>query len=185
MPKLVPTDDLLRMEPISPGVNKPENDDPSILEPLAGLPAGGAASWKTLLSRPFDLGYCPNSDGKREIRTFSQSRAPAGGRRRTFWRGRRCGPMKRATLIVALLLAATPVAAQPSKEPAPGASSQAPTTGVICQEEIAGTFCNVVGRPSNGGYGLSNGSGGTVGSSSVPTPTPPCGEFPPANELCN
>jgi hypothetical protein len=66
-----------------------------------------------------------------------------------------------------------------------GSTSQAPTTGTICEDLMAGTFCNVVGGASNGGYGASNGSGGTVGSASVPTPTPPCGEFPPADELCN
>lgn len=101
--------------------------------------------------------------------------------------------MKSAALTVALMLAASPAVAQTvtsqsrdlTQGASQGASSQGPTTGVICEEEMTATFCNVVGGPSNGGYGASNGSGGTVGSTSVPTPTPPCGEFPPANELCN
>jgi putative SOS response-associated peptidase YedK len=35
--------ELLRMWPISTRVNKPENDDPSILEPVAGLGTDVAA----------------------------------------------------------------------------------------------------------------------------------------------
>jgi hypothetical protein len=100
--------------------------------------------------------------------------------------------MKRVALTVALLLAASPAVAQDftpgqgtTHGQASGASSLAPATGTICDEENGGTFCNFIGSPSNGGYGASNGSGGTAGSSSVPTPTPPCGDFPPANELCN
>jgi hypothetical protein len=108
---------------------------------------------------------------------------------------RRCLPMKSAALTVALVLAASPALAQAVTSQSSdltqgasltqGTSSQGPTTGVVCEEEMTATFCNVVGGPSNGGYGASNGSGGTVGSTSVPTPTPPCGDFPPANELCN
>jgi hypothetical protein len=42
---------------------------------------------------------------------------------------------------------------------------------------LSATFCNVVGSPSNGGFGSTNNSQGTVGSSAVPTPIPPCGNF--------
>jgi hypothetical protein len=54
-------------------------------------------------------------------------------------------------------------------------------TGVICEEEMTATFCNLPTAPSNGGYY----SGVAVGSSGPPAATPPCPEFPPANELCN
>jgi hypothetical protein len=64
-------------------------------------------------------------------------------------------------------------------------SSSGPTTDVICREEISATFCNVVGSPSNGGFGSTNNSQGTVGSAAVPTPIPPCGNFWPAAEACD
>jgi hypothetical protein len=69
--------------------------------------------------------------------------------------------MKKLVLIAALVLAASPVAAQ--RQPL-GAGGQANTsqlfnTGVICQEEIAATFCNVPTSPSRGGYGLTAVSG--------------------------
>jgi hypothetical protein len=64
-------------------------------------------------------------------------------------------------------------------------SSQGPTTDVICREEISATFCNVVGGPSNGGFGSTSGAQGTVGSSAVPTPIPPCGNFWPPAEACD
>src|SRR5580658_9547767 len=64
-------------------------------------------------------------------------------------------------------------------------SSHGSTTDVICREEISATFCNVVGSPSNGGFGSTNNSQGTVGSSAVPTPIPPCGNFWPAAEQCD
>ncbi len=38
--------DLMRMWPISTRVNKPENDDPSIVEPVAG--AGRRLGWRAL-----------------------------------------------------------------------------------------------------------------------------------------
>jgi hypothetical protein len=111
----------------------------------------------------------------------------------TFWTNRRCRLMKGVALTVALLLATSPALAQtvtqgqasitPREGQASSASSQASTP--ICQEEMDGTFCTAVGSPSNSGYGLTNGSGGTVGSSAVPTPTPPCGDFPPPAVLCN
>lgn len=98
--------------------------------------------------------------------------------------------MKKLALVAALILAASPVAAQVatsntqelSGEGALSAPSQAPVTGVICIEEMTATFCNVPTAPSNGGY--SSGSV-TVGSSAPPASTPPCLDFPPANELCN
>jgi hypothetical protein len=98
--------------------------------------------------------------------------------------------MKKLALIAVLALAASPVAAQMattnaqelSGEGALTAPSQAPTTGVVCIEEIAGTLCNVITGPSNGGYGTGS---VTVGSSAPPVSIPPCTEFPPANELCN
>src|ERR1700733_13109091 len=64
-------------------------------------------------------------------------------------------------------------------------SSHFPTTDVICREEISATFCNVVGSPNNGGFGSTNNAQGTVGSSAVPTPIPPCGNFWPAAEQCD
>jgi hypothetical protein len=55
-------------------------------------------------------------------------------------------------------------------------------TGVICEEEMTGTFCNASSGPSNGGYG----SGPvTAGSSAPPASIPPCENFPPPNKLCN
>jgi hypothetical protein len=98
--------------------------------------------------------------------------------------------MKKLALVAVLTLAASPAAAQVSTSNAQGlpgqgafsTPSQAPTTGVICIEEIAGTLCNVITGPSNGGYGTGS---VTVGSSAPPVSIPPCQEFPPANELCN
>ena len=99
------------------------------------------------------------------------------------------GAMTKATLIVALLLTASPVAAQvstfdgqsqlsalggqfvPSEAP-----TSAPTTGVICIEGIAGTFCNVPAGPNAGGYGSGAGSGSGGGASAGGiTSIPPCG----------
>ncbi len=97
-------------------------------------------------------------------------------------------------LLFALLLAPAPVAAQVATsngqqsagQAGQSTGSQAPTTGVICIEEMTATFCNVVTGPSSGGYG-SNGS--SAGSGSGPggntSSIPPCSTFPPANELCN
>jgi hypothetical protein len=107
---------------------------------------------------------------------------------------RTSGGMKNLPLIAALLLAALPVAAQEQPLGAGGQTntSQLPNTGVICQEEIAATFCNVPTAPSHGGYGsgavsgLSAASSSGGGSSAPPSPSiPTCSEFPPANELCN
>jgi hypothetical protein len=107
----------------------------------------------------------------------------------------RVAHMKKLALIAALLLAASPVAAQ-SEQPL-GAGGQTntstlPNTGVICEEEMTATFCNVPTAPSNGGYGSGAVSGSSAasssggGSSAPPSPSiPTCSEFPPANELCN
>ena len=113
--------------------------------------------------------------------------------------------MRKLALISALLLAATPAAAQVAtslSQARPGgqlqyAGTQASTTGVECTEEMTATFCNVPSGPSEGGYGsgavstLSSGSG----TSSVSAPSastgvisssvPPCPSEPPFNELCN
>jgi hypothetical protein len=99
--------------------------------------------------------------------------------------------MRRLALIAALLLAASPVAAQQQPLGAGGQTntSTLPNTGVICEEEIAATFCNVPTAPSHGGYGSTAGSGAASASSggaAAITPSiPPCSAFPPANELCN
>jgi hypothetical protein len=100
--------------------------------------------------------------------------------------------MKELALVAALILAGSPVEAQVATSndvgtsnarelSGQGAVSQGPTTGVICMEEMTATFCNVPTAPSSGGYY----SGVAVGSSAPPAATPPCPEFPPANELCN
>jgi len=113
--------------------------------------------------------------------------------------------MRKFALISALLLGASPAAAQVTTSLTEGqlggqgiqsATSQAPTTGVLCTEEMTATFCNVPSGPSEGGYG----SGGVStssrsGTSSVSAPSggasglsgsvPPCSSEPPFNELCN
>jgi hypothetical protein len=88
--------------------------------------------------------------------------------------------MKRLALIAALLLAASPVQAQVATsngqqllggqvgQPAP---SQAPTTGVICEEEMTATFCNVPSSPNTAGYG-SSGATGSSGSDGRNTSRP-------------
>jgi hypothetical protein len=100
--------------------------------------------------------------------------------------------MRLIPLTVALVALTSPAVAQgvtqddrsipPTEGQSSPSSSQGPITDVICREEISATFCNVVGSPSNGGFGSANNSQGTVGSSAVPTPIPPCGNFwPPPN----
>src|ERR1700688_2635810 len=98
------------------------------------------------------------------------------------------GPhVRKLALIAALLLAASPVAAQEQPLGAGGQTNTSllPNTGVICQEEIAATFCNVPTSPSNGGYGSSRGAGSSGGAAAVTPSILPCSAFPPANELCN
>ena len=87
--------------------------------------------------------------------------------------------MKILALTVALLFAAWPVAAQTSQTQQPlGANGQRnnstlTNTGVICQEEMVATFCNVATGPNNAGYGTHGGAAAT----STPTPSiPACGE---------
>jgi hypothetical protein len=99
--------------------------------------------------------------------------------------------MKILALTVALLFAASPVAAQQTQQ-ALGTNGQIntstlPNTGVICQEEMVATFCNVASGPNNAGYGTHGGAAAT--STGITTPSkaiPACGEgVVPANELCN
>jgi len=95
--------------------------------------------------------------------------------------------MKILAFTVALFLLASPVAAQQTQQPL-GANGQTnnstlTNTGVICQQEMVATFCNVPTGPNNAGYGNHGGGAAT----STPTPSiPACGEgVVPANELCN
>src|ERR1700752_4323675 len=115
--------------------------------------------------------------------------------------------MKILALTVPLLLAASAAAAQTSHVQQPlgagGQTNNSPLTdtGVICLQEMVATFCNVASGPNNSGYGSSRAStsssgagagagsgvsGGTFTSSGTSTTSvPPCGAFPPPNELCN
>ena len=75
-------------------------------------------------------------------------------------------PMKKLSLIAALLLGATPVAAQSVQQPL-GTSgeinnSTLTNTGVICIEEMVATFCNVPTGPNLNGYGWQSGDGFVV-----------------------
>jgi hypothetical protein len=99
--------------------------------------------------------------------------------------------MKILALTVALLFAASPVAAQQTQQ-ALGTNGQTntstlPNTGIICQEEMVATFCNVATNPNNAGYGTRGGAAATSTGISTPSPAIPlCGEgLVPANELCN
>jgi len=111
--------------------------------------------------------------------------------------------MRKVLLISALLLAASPAAAQVATslsqrqlggQSVQSAATEAPTTGVFCIEEMTATFCNVPSGPSEGGYGsrgLSTSNSGS-GTSSVSASSggaggslPPCPSEPPFNELCN
>jgi hypothetical protein len=103
--------------------------------------------------------------------------------------------MKKLALIAALLLAAAPAVAQVATsndqqgtQTGQPAVSEAPTTGVICAEEMTATFCNVVTGPNTNGYQSSGGSGSSSGAGSTPSVSPsipPCAAEPPPNELCN
>jgi hypothetical protein len=116
--------------------------------------------------------------------------------------------MQKRVLIAALLVAASPAAAQVSTSTnqqgsLPGqtgesASTQAaPTTGVSCVEEMTATFCNVPTGPNTGGYGGAGGGSATGGSGAAgglgangsaganASSLPPCPGEPPFNELCN
>jgi hypothetical protein len=61
--------------------------------------------------------------------------------------------------------------------------STLPNTGVICQELMTATFCNVTTSPNDGGYG--SGAGAASSKTGISPAIPPCASFPPANELCN
>jgi hypothetical protein len=96
--------------------------------------------------------------------------------------------MKILGLTVALFFAASPVAAQQTL----GTNGQIntstlPNTGVICQEEMVATFCNVATAPNNAGYGTHGGAAATSTGITAPSKAiPACGEgVVPANELCN
>ena len=74
--------------------------------------------------------------------------------------------MKMFALTVALLLAASPVAAQQQLQQALGAGGQInnstlPNTGLICIEEMVATFCNRPVGPNNAGYGSSTAFSGS------------------------
>jgi hypothetical protein len=90
--------------------------------------------------------------------------------------------MKILALTVALLFAASPAAAQTSQTQQPlGAGGQTNNssltdTGVICQEEIVATFCNVTTSPNNGGYGTNGGAAGTRTGITTPSPAIPAVE---------
>ena len=114
--------------------------------------------------------------------------------------------MKKLALIYALLLVASPAAAQLATSsrvqqlggpPVQSTPTVAPTTGVFCIEEITATFCNVPTGPNTSGYGSSgvstssswSGSSGlspsSAGAGGAGSSIPPCGSEPPFNELCN
>ena len=113
--------------------------------------------------------------------------------------------MKKLALIYALLLVASPAAAQvatsSSVEQLGGPSVQstatvAPPTGVFCIEEMTATFCNVTTGPNTSGYGsptvstltsgtASSGVSASSGGAAVSPSIFPCSSEPPFNELCN
>jgi hypothetical protein len=111
--------------------------------------------------------------------------------------------MKKLALIYALLLVASPAAAQlaTSSEvqqlggPAvQSTATVAPPIGVFCIEEMTATFCNVTTGPNTSGYGsrrVSTSSTGAASSASsggagaISPSIPPCSSEPPFNELCN
>ena len=102
--------------------------------------------------------------------------------------------MKKLTLIAALLLAASPAAAQVATsmgeqqsgdQSSQSTPTQAPTTGVFCIEEMTATFCNVPTGPNTSGYGSSGASGSSGGVGINTSSVPLCAAFPSANELCD
>jgi hypothetical protein len=101
--------------------------------------------------------------------------------------------MTKVAIVFALLLAASPVAAQ-SQQQTLGAGSTTnnsplTNTGIICQEEMTATFCNTPTSPNASGYGSSGAgaasSSGTGSAGSTMTSIPPCAALGPADELCN
>src|SRR5260370_12917830 len=107
--------------------------------------------------------------------------------------------MKKLALIYALLLAASPAAAQLATaqrvqqvggEAVQSTPIEAPRTGVFCLEEMTATFCNVTTGPNTSGYGsrraASSGVSASSGGAGAVSPSiPPCSSEPPFNELCN
>ena len=119
--------------------------------------------------------------------------------------------MRMLALTIALLLAASPVAAQQQRQQALGKGGQInnsilPNNGLICIQEMVATFCNQPVGPNTAGYGSStafsgsratsgtsaaygSGAGSGVGAGSgsgiSTTSIPVCGAFPSPNELCN
>jgi len=102
--------------------------------------------------------------------------------------------MNKFAIIAALLVAASPAAAQSvtpngqaqaSTQGGATGSTQAPITGVFCIEEMTANFCNVVTGSNTGGYGARSGSPSTSGPSGGTPSIPPCPAEPPFNELCN
>jgi hypothetical protein len=111
--------------------------------------------------------------------------------------------MKKLALIYALLVVASPAAAQLATTsevqqlggPAvQSTATVAPPTGVFCIEEMTATFCNVTTGPNTSGYGsrrVSTSSSGAASSASsggagaISPSIPPCSSEPPFNELCN
>ena len=102
--------------------------------------------------------------------------------------------MKKLALIYALLLVASPAAAQlatssrvqqlggPAVQSAPTA---APPTGVFCIEEMTATFCNVTTGWNTSGYGSRSGAASSGGAGAISPSILPCSSEPPFNELCN
>jgi hypothetical protein len=111
--------------------------------------------------------------------------------------------MKKHALIAALLLATSPAAAQVAtsgqqqQTGGQSAPTQAPLTGIFCDEEMTATFCNVPIGPNTSGYGSSgvstssNGagssglSGPSGGAGNISPSIQPCVSEPPFDELCN
>ena len=101
--------------------------------------------------------------------------------------------MMKLALIAALLLAASPVEAQVATSNAAqgntsnaqsagqagqSALSQSQTTGVICEELMTATFCNVPSSPNTAGYGSGGATESSVASGGAGSNTssiPPCG----------
>jgi hypothetical protein len=92
--------------------------------------------------------------------------------------------VKKLALFAALLMATSPVAAQ-SAQQALGAAgttnnSLLPNTGIICEEEMTATFCNVSTGPNNAGYGTNTGAAATSAGITTPSPAiPTCSNFQP------
>ena len=166
---------------------------------LSAVETSAAASWPSGAPECCQISGTPATAQKSwnlsEARIFYLCHASEGGR------------YKILPLTAALLLVASPVAAQTSQIQQPlGAGGQTnnstlTNTGVICLEEMVATFCNVASSPNTRGYGSSaasgsstvagssagsGASGGSFSSSGTSTTSiHPCGAFPPPNELCN